>query len=221
MSTRPGHGRGKKPANLMAGRRDNRTVIWAVIRRMRHFTHADLCHEIRVETGYSINDATVRSYLQQLERGLVIDVERRESVRGVAARKLYCFSNLGNFLAHKSEPPLFDADGHLRQARPTATDNMWRTMRVLKRFTHRDLAVMARTEEVGVAFDTARDYCKRLHAAGYLAVVDNNNGVHSIRTYALIPSKWSGPQAPMIQRIKAVYDPNLGRVVWPPEVANG
>ena len=218
--TRPGYGRGRKPQHLLAGRADNRAVIWQVICTMRRFTHAELCHEIRVHAGYSINDDTVRSYLQLLERSGALDVDAEQPVRGVARRKLYRLGPLGEPYAGRGEVPRFDSAGCVREAVPTATDNMWRSMRILKHFSYRDLAIFSRTAAVSVSFEAARDYCKRLHAAGYLAVTQDNNGPHSIRTYALLMSKWSGPRAPMIQRIKAVYDPNLGRVVWPPEVAN-
>ena len=57
----------------------------------------------------------------------------------------------------------------------------------------------------------------RLQRAGYLKVAVSKGPYRRAR-YMLIPARNSGPQAPLIQRIKQVYDPNLGKVVWPRQV---
>lgn len=85
--------------------------------------------------------------------------------------------------------------------------HMWNAMRILKDFTAADLAFNASTDDHPVAVSDARCYCTALSKAGYL--ITRKTGC-----YTLLPSKWSGPQPPQIQRSKQVYDPNIKKVVW-------
>lgn len=84
---------------------------------------------------------------------------------------------------------------------------MWNTMRIIKEFSVTDLTFNASTDGHTVAVSEAKDYCHALCTAGYLAGRPGQR-------YSLIPSMWTGPQPPQIQRTKQVYDPNLKRVVW-------
>ncbi len=97
-------------------------------------------------------------------------------------------------------------------------EQMWRTMKMIKGdFTFRDLAVAASTEEFPVRDTDASDYVKHLSKAGYLRVTrPGRPRVPAL--YRFNPSKNTGPRPPMVQRMKTVYDPNLGRIVWHPEV---
>lgn len=211
---RPGFDRGRKPAHVLAssGRPDNQAAIWQAICSLQVFHHAQLCKEIYHQQGRSVADDTVRSYVRRLERGGYITLLEEQKLQGNAVRKLY---EIGLRAPHDA-PRLSKTGEPVTQG--LAQENMWRTMRIIWIFTPRDLAIQATTEEVEVSETAAKDYCKRLKAAGYLVVVKENNGPHSQATYRLIPDKWTGPKAPMIQRIKAVFDPNLGKVVWPVEV---
>ena len=88
------------------------------------------------------------------------------------------------------------------------TAQIWLAMCGLKDFDFRDLMQNASIE---IPEATARDYCKRLLAAGYLRVLtkaDPHQG--RIARYRLIRS--SGPRAPQVQRVRQVYDPNTGDV---------
>ena len=85
-------------------------------------------------------------------------------------------------------------------------------MRVIGPFSILDLALNASTEEQPVKFSDARDYVANLHKAGYLVMLEGQIGGRAI--YRLVPSRYSGPKPPMVQRIKQVWDPNLGKVVW-------
>lgn len=96
---------------------------------------------------------------------------------------------------------------------------MWRTMRILKEFSAKDLAIQASTETVKVAEGEAKTYVHYLHKAGYLVIVSphrsgNRSMTGKLARYRLIISKFSGPKPPVIQRIKQVFDPNAGKVVW-------
>lgn len=96
---------------------------------------------------------------------------------------------------------------------------MWNSMRIIKQFTAADLAFNATTDELKVAENEARDYCKMLCHAGYLKVITqgkpgHKSGTGSRSKYMLIPTMWTGPQSPQIQRTRQVYDPNLKKVIW-------
>ncbi len=96
---------------------------------------------------------------------------------------------------------------------------MWNSMRIIKQFTAADLAFNATTDELKVAENEARDYCKMLCHAGYLKVISQGKPGHKAGTgsrsrYMLIPAMWTGPQSPQIQRTRQVYDPNLKKVIW-------
>lgn len=89
-----------------------------------------------------------------------------------------------------------------------AQENLWRTLRTLNYpISYERLAFLANTEEHPVSPVAARDYLGNLHKAGYL---DRLNGGQ----YFLRKGMNTGPRPPMIQRLRQIYDPNLGRVVW-------
>ena len=97
-------------------------------------------------------------------------------------------------------------------------DQMWRTMKVMQEFTCRDLAIHATTEEVKVTLESARLYVHYLLKAQYLAVVSRGRGGRAA-VYRLVRN--TGGKAPAIERdggnSRRVFDPNVGRVVWPAE----
>lgn len=91
------------------------------------------------------------------------------------------------------------------------TMNIWRSMRMLKKFSALDLATHSNTDSVKVTEATAQSYCVMLLATGFLTVVQKAAPVEGRRAiYRLIRD--DGPKPPMIQRVKQVYDPNTGKV---------
>lgn len=103
--------------------------------------------------------------------------------------------------------PRVRSDG-TRVTQGEITGQIWRAMYMLKDFSFLDLIHNASVE---VAEATAKDYCKRLLAAGYLKVLVKADP-HAARParYRLI--RHSGPKAPQVQRVRQVYDPNTGSV---------
>ncbi len=87
-------------------------------------------------------------------------------------------------------------------------EQLWRGMYMLKSFSARDLIEHA---SITISEATARDYCKRLLAAGYLRV-ERKADPHKalLASYRLIRNK--GPQAPQVQRVQQIYDPNSREV---------
>jgi len=103
--------------------------------------------------------------------------------------------------------PRVRADGS-KVTQGEITGQLWGAMLGLKKFDFRDLI---QTVPLEVPEETAKDYCKRLLAAGYLRVLVKADPVAGrIARYELI--RRSGPKAPQVQRVRQVYDPNSGAV---------
>ncbi|WP_423828505.1 hypothetical protein, partial [Staphylococcus aureus] len=78
------------------------------------------------------------------------------------------------------------------------------------------LAVQASTEEHAVRHREAQYYIGYLYRAGYLHRTVAGGPGRPAR-YRLIPSRYTGPLPPQIQRIRQVWDANKQEVVWRPE----
>jgi hypothetical protein len=103
--------------------------------------------------------------------------------------------------------PRVRADGS-KVTQGAITGQLWGAMLGLKKF---DFLELVQTVPVEVPEATAKDYCKRLLAAGYLRVlVKADPSAGRIARYELI--RRSGPKAPQVQRVRQVYDPNTGAV---------
>lgn len=103
--------------------------------------------------------------------------------------------------------PRVRADGS-RVTQGEITRQLWRAMFMQREFDFSDLL---HNSSIPIAEATAKDYCKRLLAAGYLQVLVKADP-HKSRAarYRLIRNK--GPLAPQVQRVRQVYDPNDGAV---------
>lgn len=74
-----------------------------------------------------------------------------------------------------------------------------------------DFRELMQGASIDIPEETAKDYCKRLLAAGYLRVlVKADPHAKRIARYRLIRA--SGPQAPQVQRVRQIFDPNTGEV---------
>jgi predicted transcriptional regulator len=91
-------------------------------------------------------------------------------------------------------------------------EQLWRTVRILKFFSARELAITASTEERFVSYDAARKYVRCLYNAGYLRLVERGRCGRQGR-YALCRQMNTGPKAPQIHKGGVVYDANLCRVM--------
>lgn len=203
----------RKPVDLNSSARfpEGRQVIWEMIRKLKTFSALD------IEDTTRISEHTIRAYLQGLEAAGYV---RRLTHNGARDPK-------GRFPRRRwklvkdvgVDAPRVTKDGkEVTQGR--AREQMWRTMRVIGEFTPRDLAVHASTEEHPVNEDDARHYCRYLERARYLVAVQKGTPGHRPGTgqrtlYRLLKTRYTGPKPPMIQRVKQVFDPNLGEVVWP------
>lgn len=185
-----------------------RAAIWAVIRRLKTFTIKDLQFAVDLEK-HSIYDYVVglqkAGYLEATSLVAVSIRDRDEIVYTLV-------NDIG-----------IDAPRVRRDGTPVTQGQsrlqMWNAMQVLKKFCAADLAFNASTPACLVVESEAKNYISALHRANYLKLVSeskpgNKPGTGKQATYMLIPTKWTGPHPPQIQRTKQVYDPNLRRVVW-------
>lgn len=172
-----------------------RQAIWEWIRAWHgSFTVNDLMLTVRLESS-SIND-----YLT----GLVNAPEQYLTARKSPSRGVLTQYVLNNDIG--VDAPRVRKDG-TPVTQGQGRQHMWKAMRILKNFTTIELAFNSSTDDHRVADSEAITYCAALCKAGYLV------GKYPQR-YQLIPSMWTGPQPPQIQRTRQVYDPNLKRVVW-------
>lgn len=182
---------------------ETRAALWAAIREM------GLCftaRQLRLETRCS--KSQVEEYLKGLTAAGILSKEGLSSVSGSMMYSLAKDTGI--------EAPRVRRDGST-VTQGLGREQMWRTLRMLREFTAVDLAVQASTEEAPVSTETAKEYCHFLALAGYLAVVLPGKGVGKggvLTRYRFVPTRNTGPLPPMIQRVKAVYDPNLKAVVW-------
>lgn len=176
---------GRKAMDKLNGH-DSREAMWKVIRKLRIFSVT----QIYMET--TLNISSVREYLTGLSKGGFI---KKMSGGGYELIK-----DVG------VDAPRVRKDG-TTVTQGQGRINMWRTMRILKRFSARELAIAATTESCEVKESSARDYIRHLHLAGYLRHLAEGK-------YLFLDVRYTGPKPPMIQRVKRVFDQNLKKVMW-------
>lgn len=213
---------------------NTREAVWDAIRRLTTFTVAELCGEVAYDENtirLYVKSLVRAGYLTQEEAGVGIKGYGLNGKKGVAQTK-YVYTMVRDALS----PPRVRKDG-TEVAQGSGRRQMWQTMRMRKRFTLADLVALSSTEEHPVAESEADYYLRHLIKAGYVkpscakategrqedgerrdgrersTAKDREKGPGARHdTFRLVIN--SGPQAPMIQRIKQVYDPNTKTVVW-------
>ncbi len=196
----------RKPIHLEAqGPKGDRQAIWEAVRGLHQAELSITVPDVRRQLSGGVPQGRVRDYLSALEKGGYlerIDEPRRtgQAVRYTLVRDIGV------------EAPRVRKDG-TEPTQGRAREQLWRTLRIIGDFSAAELADAATTPGVAVAEPTAAEYCHFLEAAGYLRLTRQGSpGV--VARYRLVPSRWSGPRPPMIQRVKQLYDPNLGEVVY-------
>lgn len=195
----------RKPVHITsdAKRPEGRQVIWDTIRELGTFTVSE------IEDRTRIKEATIKTYLRGLTNaGYLVrcDQERPANQTRYQPAVWKLIKDIG-----VDAPRVTKAGGDVGQG--MGRENMWRTMRMHRSFTWRDLAVLASTEDHLVSEEEAKHYTRYLRRAGYLMELQKG-GPGKLAVYRLLPSRYTGPRPPMIQRVRQVFDPNLGEVVW-------
>jgi len=199
----------RKPVHLEAqGPKGDRQSMWEAMRKLHKAGQPITVRkvwELGAEWGPR---GRVRDYMTGLEAAGYLRVTRQEAGKTTEYE-----------LARDCgvDAPRVRKDGtEVTQGR--GREQMWRTVKIIGDFTSRELAQAASTPAHEVAEPTAKDYCLMLAGAGYLTIT--RQGSPGVPTrYRLVPSRWTGPRAPMIQRLKQLYDPNTGEVVYRRHVA--
>jgi hypothetical protein len=195
----------RKPVHLTVASRhpQGRQVIWEAIRKLRLFRIADLEEHTR------IREATLKTYVTGLTAaGYLVraDEEMPASEQRYQPGVWKLVRDTG------VEAPRVRKNG-TAVTQGLGREQLWRTMRIIGEFTFRELAVQASTEETPVSLEDAKHYCRYLERAGYLVVTAEARGSKPAR-YRLLPSRYTGPHPPQLQRVRQLWDPNLQRVVW-------
>lgn len=194
IDQRPNSGRTK---------RNGREGIWEAVRVLARRGNCFTNMDVSAESGEHIG--TCNTYLRSLVRAGYLAA--REPKSAVNPRRTF------ELIRDSIEAPRVRRNGEeVTQSRPR--EQMWRTMKMIKEFSFVELAHHASTEEHPVPIEHAKDYIKHLYRAGYLALLRPGAPARPA-LYQLLPSKYTGPRPPQVQRVKQVYDPNLQRVVWP------
>lgn len=175
----------------------DRERIWAAIRALKRFTRLDLA----LKTGLTRRGSAIGDYLKGLERAGFIRVVG-EKKRGVSNQ--YELARDTGVEA----PRVSNTGGVLP---PSGRSRMWKTMRILKTFTARELASAASLADAPIALSEAEYYCLWLSRGGYLR--GSGSGAPANRRWTFVPAMNTGPKAPQILRVKRLYDPNRDAVV--------
>lgn len=195
----------RQPAVVaLAGGKSARQRVWEAIRSLsdRHdgtFIVDDLSRQSKVELPI------VREYVRCLHAaGYLTWLGDGQSSGRV--KSVYSLAKNNGV-----EAPRVRRDGSpVTQGR--GTEAMWGAITALDTFTHVELSHIAMVKPA-----TAAHYCGFLGRAGYLDLVKaghgtGRGGVASVWRCAL--EHKHKPRAPMVTRLKAVYDPNVHKIVW-------
>ena len=193
-----------KPQHLK-NERETRDALWTAIRTRREFTIPDLTEDC--DLAYN----SISRCLAGLVKLGVLEVDGDARVPegkvfpGAAGRR-----RTYRLLKDSLDMPRVRPDGSEINVHQ-GTQRMWNTIRKRKVFNLSDLRALSSTTQHPVARSAAMMYLKYLEYAGYVRKIEGTQLAKA--TYRLIND--SGPKAPVIQRIRQVWDPNTRKVVWP------
>jgi len=194
----------RQPAVVeLAGGKSTRQRIWEAMRR----AEADGPQTYSTETLSRLSKVEmepVREYLKALAAaGIVV---RAHEAREGARVKYYWALNRNAGV----EAPRVRRDGsEVTQGR--GTEALWAAMTALDTFTSSFAAEIANVKP-----STAATYCGALGKAGYLDVIKPGKGTGKggiATVWAVAQAHRAKPRAPMITRLKAIYDPNIHKLV--------
>lgn len=175
------------------GKESRRQKIWEEIRKQREFTLDSLTTGSRTDRG------TIRTYVVGLEKaGFIRVFDRKETDKPFVTTQF----KTNCYVLEKDvgiDAPRVTRDGKILSA--DINQDLWRAMKILKEFSVTDL-IASTTQKTTV--DNVKTYCLFLTRAKYL----KRNGSRFVFV------KSTGAKAPRILRIKAVFDPNLNKVVY-------
>ncbi len=188
---------GRKPANIAL---DNRQIIWDALRAEAAKGGASVSLSALIDRT-KVNRKTASDYLVCLVAGGYVE---RIDLETLGCPVFRLIRDGGH------HAPRLRKDG-AAVTQGAGVNNLWRSMRMLKKFSVLDLALHSSTPAVNVSEATAQSYCSMLLATGFLRVIQKADPAKGRKAiYRLI--REDGAKAPMIQRVKQVYDPNTGLI---------
>lgn len=196
----------RNPAILeLVGGKSSRQRVWEAIRRFAHstftqFTVEDISRLSKVEYD------PVRHTFKGLFAAGYLEMVSGCAPGGRGVKSVYRLARDNGV-----ECPRVRPDGReIVQGR--GTEAMWSAITVLDTFAADLLAEIAQVKP-----GTARTYCGLLARAGYLVAVSPRKGIGKgglAAIWRVASAHKEKPRAPMITRLKAVYDPNVHAIVW-------
>lgn len=201
---------------LRHGYPTHRDAIWAAIRTLRQFTISDIEEWVNdtarikhADDKRRVSRATVVTYVKGLEAATYVTLVEKAQQPGTFTPYTWELKKDAG-----SEAPRVTRKGEA-VTQGNGNERMWRTMRVLGEFNRTELLAVVNGSGEPVSTDTAKTYLRYLERAGYLKTVQESTPGKQAR-YRFLTARYTGPRAPMIQRVKQVYDPNTREVVWSP-----
>lgn len=190
----------RKPIHLeTAGHSSDRQAIWEAIRRVGKDSYFGI-PDVRGALHGPTPLGKIREYMKCLEAGGYV-----ACIYNDAPPHVYqLLRDIG------VDAPRLRRDG-TEVTQGLGREQLWRAIKILGQFDAHDLVQFSDT----VKLSEAREYARYLHKASYLVRIQKANTRGGLARYRLIPGRYTGPKPPMIQRTKQVFDPNLGKVVWP------
>ncbi|WP_107878546.1 helix-turn-helix domain-containing protein [Neisseria animaloris] len=181
-----------KPVKELTKPRNARQLVWDALRANCQNWHT--IDELAEETG--VQYQTVYVYLSSLFKGGY--VAKQQGTRFSYREKYRLQRDAG------VEAPRLRRDG--TACNGTATEAMWRTMKILKHFDLDSLIAHVQMTHK-LTRGTAKQYTHTLEQAGYLI----NTGSARYKQFSLVRN--TGAQAPQRMDVTELYDPNLKQIM--------
>lgn len=172
-----------------------RAKIWQSIRKLRTFTIRNIEDETR------FNQGTILTYLKCLTKaGILVKTVEPKSRSCIVSTRYELIKDMG--LSY----PKVNIHGELLE--DSIQTQIWKCVRIHKSLSIQDIIVMLSGMGYDLAYSSLDRYLMALKAAGYLTKKKGE------KNYKLVMAMNTGPLAPMIQKTKQIYDPNIKKVVW-------
>lgn len=184
-----------------------RQRVWAAIRKNSN----EFTIEQVAELG-QMKYESARGFVASLVKAKVVQILREAKVYGHSKSIRRKYFMLVNDLGYTV--PSISKDGKLI-ASVTGNKAMWNTLRITKQAVNaHELVQLASNDEISIKLETANEYLRALHHAGYLTLTQPANNAGGKAKYQLLPGMDTGPIPPQIQRAKQVFDPNTNTVMY-------
>ena len=184
-----------------------RQRVWAAIRKNSN----EFTIEQVAELG-QMKYESARGFVASLVKAKVVQILREAKVYGHSKSIRRKYFKLVNDLGYTV--PSISKDGKLI-VNVTGNKAMWNALRITKQAVNaHELVQLASNDEISIKLETANEYLRALHHAGYLTLTQPANNAGGKAKYRLLPVMDTGPIPPQIQRAKQVFDPNTNQVMF-------